>query len=186
VTLLAALLALAAAAGDPASGAPPPELRRQVDALLGSIHGPVAPEVLRALGPGVEEALADAARAEAMPSRRIRALEALASLGGPRAEATHRAVAASAAPSAVRRGAIRGLGRLTGTAGAPRALAPFLERDPDPAVRAAAAEALAESAPAACPRIRARAQAEGDGDRFQRALSTCAAAEGGPGAVPGR
>jgi HEAT repeat protein len=180
VTLLGPLLALAVvAASDPPSAAgPSPEVRREVEELLGSIHGPVAPETFRALGPGVDQVLADVARADGMPSRRIRALEALAALGGPRAEATHRAVAASAAPSAVRRGAIRGLGRLSG-AGAPRALAPFLERDRDPAVRAAAAEALAEAAPAACGRIRARARAEGNDARFQRALDACRTGAGG-------
>jgi HEAT repeat protein len=134
----------------------------------------VAAGAFRALGPGVEDALAEIARAETMPSKRIRALEALAALGGSQADATHRAVAASNAPSAVRRGAIRGLGRLAGPAGATPALAPFLDSDRDPAVRATAAEALAEAAPqAACPRVRARALAERDRGRFARALSAC-------------
>ena len=88
--VLAALLVSAA----PGPTAPTPEVRDQVRALLGSIHGPVPPETFRALGPGVEEALADFARGEEFPSRRIRALEALAGLGGDRAEAVHREVAA--------------------------------------------------------------------------------------------
>jgi hypothetical protein len=179
-------LALALAAAPAADGAPSPAVRQQVDALLGAIHGPVPAETFRALGPGVDAALADVARSAAMPSRRIRALEALASLGGPRAAATHRAVAESAAPSAVRRGAIRGLGRLAGPSGAASALAPFLEGDRDPSVRAAAAEALAEAAPSACARIRTRARAEGDPARFQRALATCAVDRGGGGAAPAR
>jgi HEAT repeat protein len=176
VTLLPAALALAlAATGPAASPSPSPEVREQVEDLLGTIHGPLAPEAFRAVGPGAEEALAEIARSRAMPSRRIRALEALAGLGGPQAEAAHRDVAASAAPTPVRRAAIRGLGRLAGPGGATRALAPYLEGDRDPTVRAAAAEAIAEEAPAAgCGRIRARARAEGDTRRFRRALDACA------------
>jgi hypothetical protein len=174
-------LALAAAPAPP--GAPTPEVRGRVRALLGSIHGPVSPETFRSLGPGAEEALLAFARDErAMPSERIRALEALAGLGGARAEAAHRDVARSAsATSAVRRTAIRGLGSLSGRARAPLELSPFLERDRDPAVRAVAAEALAASAPAeSCEKIRAQARAERSPGRFRRALVAC----GAPGASP--
>jgi HEAT repeat protein len=179
---VALALALAVAAGPDAGAAPSPEVRARVEDLLGALHGPVAPETFRALGPGAEEALAEIARSQTMPSKRIRALEALASLGGARAAEAHRAVAASRAPSAVRRGAVRGLGRLAGQAGAPSALAPYLERDGDPAVRAAAAEALAEVAPEeSCGTIRARARAERarDRDRFGRALARCEGSGGG-------
>jgi HEAT repeat protein len=172
------LLALAVAA-PPAGDAPPPDVRDEVRALLGSIHGPVSPESFRALGPGAEEALLAFARDDStMPSARVRALEALAGLGGARAEAAHRDVARSAsATSAVRRSAVRGLGRLAGRARAPGELTPFLEADPDPAVRAVAAEALAAAAPAeSCPKIRARARAERSPGRFRRALVACGAA----------
>jgi HEAT repeat protein len=177
--LLAPAVALALSLGAARAGAaaPAPEVTSEVDALLGAIHGPVSPEAFRALGPGAEDALAAIARSGAMPSKRIRALEALAGLGGPRAEETHRAVAASDAPASVRRGAVRGLGRLAGPGRAPGLLAPYLDGDRDPAVRAAAAEALAEAAPAqTCARVRARAQAEGGATRFGRALETCARA----------
>lgn len=169
---LVVVLALAAASPPPAT--PSPSVRDQVRALLGSIHGPVAPETFRALGPGAEEALADFAREDGFPSRRLRALDALAALGGDRAEAVHREVLASdTAPRAVRRGAVRGLGRLAGPRAA-AALAPVLDRDRDPLVRAAAAEALAAEAPAdGCERIRARAQVETVPSRFRRALATC-------------
>src|SRR5512142_2601781 len=115
----ALVLALGVAAAPAAPAGPSPEVTSEVDALLGAIHGPVSPEAFRALGPGAEEALAAIARSGAMPSKRIRALEALAGLGGPRAEETHRAVAASDAPAAVRRGAVRGLGQLAGPGRAP-------------------------------------------------------------------
>lgn len=170
MTLLAPIAALALAAA-----APSPEVKAQVEDLLGTLHGPLPTESFRALGPGAEEALVEVARSRGMPSRRIRALEALAGLGGAQAEATHRAVAESAAPPPVRRAAIRGLGHLAGPAGAAQALGPFLEADRDPSVRAAAAEALAEQAPeAGCGRIRARARTEANAGRFGRALDACA------------
>jgi HEAT repeat protein len=171
--LPAAALALALAASAPAE--PSPDVRAEVRALLGAIHGGVSAETFRALGPGAEEALVELARDDGPPLRRVRALEALAGLGGERAEELHREVAASAtAPRAVRRGAVRGLARLAGPARATPELAPFLERDRDPAVRAAAAEALAAVAPAeACPRIRTQARAEQAVGRFRRAMSLC-------------
>src|SRR4051812_21513527 len=76
------------APGQEPQGAPPADVRARVRALLGAIHGPVSPETFRALGPGAEEALLEFARdGEGLPSRRIRALEALAGLGGAQAEA---------------------------------------------------------------------------------------------------
>ncbi len=188
MTLAPIALALALAAPPAASDAePPPDVRDQVRALLGAIHGGVSPETFRALGPGAEAALVDFSREEnGFPSQRIRALEALAGLGGPRAEAVHREIVASpTAPSAVRRSAVRGLARLDGPARAWPELSPILEKDRDPRIRAVAAEALAAHAPAdACPRIRAQVRAEQSPGRFQRALSLCDRARGtGP---PGR
>jgi HEAT repeat protein len=177
MALASFVLALALAAA-PAPDAPRADVRDRVRALLGAIHGPVSPDAFRALGPGAEEALVEFSQdGAAMPSERIRALEALAGLGGARAEGAHRDVARStSAPRAVRRTAVRGLGQLAG-ARAPAELSGFLEKDPDPTVRAAAAEALAAAAPAeACAKIRARARAEPVPARFQRALAGCDAA----------
>ena len=177
MVLLPALLALSLAAG-PAAATPSPETRQRVLELLGSIHGPVSPQAFRAAGPGAEQVLADVARGAGMPSDRIRALEGLAGLGGPAAEAVHRDVAASpAAPPAVRRSAVRGLGRLLAPAAARQALTPLLERDRDPGVRAAAAEALVAAAPQeGCRAVRSRARIEGAPARFGRALRACQAA----------
>jgi hypothetical protein len=180
----AVTLPAAAPSGQPApapasqaSPAPasPAEVREQVRAYLWAIHGSVPPERFRALGPAAVEALADFARTDPSPVRRLRALEALAALGGARAEAVHREVLASpGAPRAVRRGAVRGLARLAGPAGAPSVLGPILEQDRDPAVRAAAAEALASTAPTAgCERVRARSRVDPEPARFGRALEAC-------------
>lgn len=183
MALAPVLLALALAAPRPPPPAPPPasepvsaaEARDRVDAYLGAIHEPVPPAAFRALGPPGEDALVEFAAGDPSPLRRIRALEALAALGGARAEETHREVLASAAsPRAVRRGAVRGLGQLAGPAGATAALGPVMERDRDPAVRAAAAETLARVAPAeGCGRVRSRARIDPEGTRFRRALSDC-------------
>jgi HEAT repeat protein len=174
------LLALALAA-PPSPAAPPEELREEVIGYLGAIHRPVSPEAFRALGPGVEDVLADLAVTDPSPLRRVRALEALAGLGGPRAVQVHREVLAGPAPREVRRGAARGLGRLLGP-GAPATLGPVLERDRDPAVRAAAAEALARAAPGeGCARVRARAKVDPEAARFRHALEDCDRQAGPPG-----
>jgi HEAT repeat protein len=175
MALASVALALALAA-QPGPVEPTPEVRSQVRALLGAIHGPVDVEAFRALGPGAEEALLESARDGTLaPSRRARALEALAGFGGPRAEAVHRELAAAtSAPRAVRRTAVRGLGQLAGAADARVALTGYLERDRDPTVRAAAAEALARAAPEeGCARIRSQARAEASPARYERALSLC-------------
>lgn len=186
--LLALALALPpadAAAPSAADPLPTAEVRDRVSAYLGAIHAAVSPQAFRELGPGAEVALADFARSDRSPIRRLRALEALAGLGGARAERVHREVLADgAAPRPVRRGAVRGLGRLLSPTAAQQALGPVLERDRDPSVRSAAAEVLAAAAPAeACARIRARARAEPEPSRFGRALATCDRAGG---AAPAR
>jgi len=169
----------APAAPSAPEAAPSSDVREQVSAYLGAIHEPVPPASFRALGPGAEDALADFARSDPLPMRRVRALEALAGLGGARAETVHREVLASpTAPPAVRRGAVRGLARLAGPTGAARVLGPVVEGDRDPGVRATAAEELARTAPAAgCGPIRARAKVDAEGARFRRALAECDRAE---------
>jgi HEAT repeat protein len=184
MALAPVLLALALAAPRPPADRPPAsdavapapaEVHERVSAWLGAIHAPVSPDAFRALGPSAEDALAGFARSDPSPVRRLRALEALAGLGGARAEGVHREVLASpSAPTAVRRGAARGLGRLLAPAAAADTLGPVLERDHDPAVRAAAAEALGRASPAdGCARVRAQARLDAERARFQRALDAC-------------
>lgn len=165
------LLALAVAAAPAAS----PEVRADVAALLGVIDRPVSPESFRRFGSEGEAALADIALSRDLPPRRARALEVLAAIRSARAEDVHRTVAASTdAPTTVRRAAIFGLGRLLPRESAAAAIRPFLERDRDPRVRAAAGEALANSG-AACGAVRAQAAKEGETGpaRFARALAAC-------------
>jgi hypothetical protein len=181
--LVAPVLAfvLAAAPVPPPDTTPPSaEVRARVRSLLGAIHRPVDAQAYRNMGPGAEAALAEFAVGDDFPSRRIRALQGLASLGGPRAEAVHRQVAASAAPSAVRQEAVRGLARLAPQSAAP-ALAGFLEQDRDPGVRATAAEALAATSPGECSRIRARARLETEAGLYGHALSQCDRSQPAPG-----
>jgi HEAT repeat protein len=171
----AMLLALAVAAAPAAGPVPSPEVRADVSALLGVIDRPVSPDSFRRFGSEGEAALADIALSRDLPPRRARALEALAALGSPRAEDVHRTVAASPdAPPTVRRAAVRGLGWIVPKERAAASLRPFLERDRDPRVRAAAAEALAGSG-AACGAVRAQAAKEGQAGiaRFARALAAC-------------
>jgi HEAT repeat protein len=173
--ILPVLLAVLVAATDPA--ATPDEVRARARALLGAIDRPVPLEALRRLGPEGEAALADLARSDDFPAFRARALEALAALRAPAAPELHRRLADDpAAPRAVRRAAVRGLGRLLAPGEAVEALRPLLERDRDGAVRAAAAEALSRAAPRdGCGAVRRQAAREGGASRaaFARALVAC-------------
>jgi len=169
----APLLARAAGAAPPVAG----DVRARALELLGGIDRPVGAEPFRALGPDGEAALEDIALSPELPLYRARAVDALALLRSPRAGPVLRRLAEDAAePRVVRRAAVRGLGRLAGPADAPRALEPFLARDRDPAVRAAAADALASAAPrASCGAIRVQALKEDPAARagFRRALAAC-------------
>jgi hypothetical protein len=178
--------------GSPAADAPAAaDVRARTRALLGAIDRPVSAEAFRRLGPDVEAALAEIARSHDYPAFRGRALEALAALGGGHAEELHRELASDgAAPRPVRRAAVRGLARLVPPARAATELTPLLERDADPAIRAAVAEALARSAPAeGCGAVRRQAAREG-GPRaaaFARAVAACDRQRGGVGPRdPGR
>ncbi len=188
--MTAALLALALLAAPDAGAAvcaPPPAggaeacdpaVREKTLALLGAIDRPIRPETWRALGPEAVPVLEEVAASRALPTRRALALEGLAALGGDRAETLHRSLAGDRkAPRAVRRAAVRGLGRLVAADRLDAALRPVLERDPDRAVRASAAEVLSRRSPAtSCAAIRAQARREGDvgGALFARPLAACA------------
>jgi HEAT repeat protein len=158
------------------AGACDPAVREKTLALLGAIDRPIRTETWRALGPEAVPVLAEVAASDALPTRRALALEGLAALGGERAESLHRALAADVKePRAVRRAAVRGLGRLVTADGVDAALRPVLERDPDRAVRATAAEVLSRRSPSAsCSAIRAQARLEGTGSSlYSRALAAC-------------
>jgi hypothetical protein len=182
LALAAALLApgdvCAPASGEAACAPASDEVRARVRALLGAIDRPVRPETWRALGPGAESVLAEVATAPAeLPSRRAKALEGLAAFPGTRARDVHRALASDAsAPLALRRTALRGMGRLVPADEVVGALRGFLEQDPEASVRSAAAEVLARRAPAAsCGAVRAQARREGSegAGLYARALAAC-------------
>ena len=167
--LLLGIALAAAPAADPA-------LARRVDALLGSIERPATAAQWRALGPEAVPVLERiAADPRGRPSRRARAVEGLAAMGGPRAEsAVLAAVRDQGAPWPVRAAGARGAGRLLDENRLPDALSPTLEADPDPRVRAAAAEALARHAPSrTCPAIHARAARDRQAAVYRRALAIC-------------
>lgn len=178
LAVIAAALAAAAPPGPVASD----EVRAEVRALLGVLDRAVSPDAFRRFGPEGEAALVEIALSRDLPPRRARALETLAALGSASAEEVHRAVAASGeAPRTARRAAVLGLGRILPRARSSGALRPFLERDRDPRIRAAAAEALAAAAPGgACGAIRAQADKEDAAtrERFGRALAACSRADG--------
>jgi hypothetical protein len=181
MNLAPVLLAVALVAQDGAPASPPPsdEVRARVRALLLPIDRPVSPGAIRAIGPGAEEALAEIALSRDFSARRARALEVLAALRSVRAEEVHRAASAAGEPRSVRRAAVRGLAVLVPASRVAAELRPFVERDRDPGIRAAAAEALASAAPAdGCAAVRAQAAKEGgDGQaRFRRALRSCSRA----------
>jgi hypothetical protein len=198
-TALALLLALAAqparngvsslpppAGGGPGRGAvqefPAPsdaEVHDRVDAWLGAIDRPIAPERWRALGPRAVPALAAVANdAGALPSRRAAAIAALSAIGGDAARDASLALARSdRAPFSVRASALESAGRLVPAADLARDLAPVLASASDRGVRAAAAKVLADRAPAeACGAIRAQAAREHERARpaFAGALGKCA------------
>lgn len=168
----------------PAADPPPPadaaERAQRIEVALGMIHGGPTPGFWRALGPAAVPELERLARDPgAMPSRRARAIEGLSHLGGDRAAAVLRDLAAAEGlPFSVRAAAMEGAGRLLPAAEVQRALAPVLRGARRAVDRAVAAEVLAERAPATgCPALRARLPREAERDRgtFERALSRCAA-----------
>ena len=169
-----------APAAEPPRAASDAERAQRLEVALGMIHGSPSPAFWRALGPEAVPELERLARdGGALPSRRARALEGLSHLGGDRARAALRELAAAEDPPfSVRAAAMGGAGRLLAAAEVRRTLAPVLEGARRPADRAVAAEVLADRTPAAgCPAVRARLARERERDRgsFWRALSRCQA-----------
>jgi HEAT repeat protein len=177
--MLVHVVALTLALGAPAPAAARPatdqDVRDQVISHLGAIDRPVSAETWRALGPAAEPVLLEVAgSASQPPTRRARALEGLAALGGARAEELHlRLARARAAPPLVRSGAVRGLGRLLAPARLAAEVRPLLA-DGSGRVRQVAGEVLARRAPGeACVDVRAQAAREPVRAPWARALSAC-------------
>ncbi|HTT70005.1 MAG TPA: hypothetical protein VMG32_02185 [Anaeromyxobacteraceae bacterium] len=156
------------------------EVAARVHTYLAAIDTPIRPEQWQALGPRavapLEAVLSDQG---ALPSRRAKAVMALALLGGARARSLVLATARSdGVPLGVRASALEGAGHLLPPGELFLELRPVLEKAPAAPVRALAAGVLSRRAPGgACGAIRAQASREGPEERlaFGRALERCAA-----------
>jgi len=169
-------------------GAPTPEFlakkreeaRKEVEALLGNIDTPIPLERWKKVGSHAAQFLEQTAQdRDALPSRRARALEGLSIVGSKNAPSLMVDLARDGeTPLAVRIEAVRGAGRVLGSASLPNALKPVLEEATDPQLRAMAAEVIAETArDEGCPAVRAQAEKEKErGPRWEKALGRCAAA----------
>jgi hypothetical protein len=186
---LAALLA-AALAGigrtappEPAAEAPrapepsAAEVRKRVEAFLGSIDTPIRPSQWQALGPGAVPVLMEIATSpDRFPPHRARAVDGLAALGGAEAQRTVLAVARSEREFAVRAAALRGAGRLLPPDELLPVLRPVLEAAGPARDRAVAAEVLARhGGEAGCAAVRARLSREDPEEReaFHHARAAC-------------
>lgn len=181
--LLAALLAAPAGlqtrptAKEPVARTPQ-QVRAQVDAYLGSIDTPITPAQWRALGPEAAPVLeAIAQDSKKLPTRRARALSALAVVGSPNASKLVVAIAQRENEAAVvRMSAVRAAGELLDPAGLMLAVKPVLEKAKDARVRAAAAGVLAKRNPKeGCSSVKtqsAREKLETQAT-FARALEDC-------------
>lgn len=185
--LIAALVALGPGAHRSATPPPQPdapvavtplspdELRKTVDAYLGTIDTPIAPSRWQALGPAaaplLERVLDDRG---AFPSRRAKALDGLVSAAPDRAAPRLGALAQSEEePVVVRVAALHGAARLLPAHKLVTALRPVLEHAREPGLRAQAAELLARHGRSAgCQAVRAQAAHE-EKDALERALQHC-------------
>jgi HEAT repeat protein len=194
--LLSALLALllAAPAGlqtrppdkATAKAKSPQQVRAQVETFLESIDTPVLPEQWRALGPEAAPVLeAIAQDPKKLPTRRARALAALAIVGSPRAPKLVTSIAQSPTEQAlVRMSAVRAAGDLLDPAGLVVAIKPVLVGAKDARVRAAAAGVLAKRSPKeGCSSVRTQSAREKPVAQatYARALEDCEAALKLPG-----
>jgi HEAT repeat protein len=156
----------------------PEPVKAQVESYLDSIDTPVRPEQWRALGPDAAPVLeAIAQDPKKLPTRRARAVSALAVVGSPRASKLIVSIAQrESEKSVVRMSALRAAGDLLDPAGLLVAVKPVLEGARDNRVRAAAASVLARRSPKeGCASVRtqsAREKSEARGT-FARALEEC-------------
>jgi HEAT repeat protein len=188
-TLLAAPAGLQTRPGTEPVTRTPQEVRAQVDSYLGSIDTPVRPEQWRALGPEAAAVLeAIAQDPKKLPTRRARALAALAIVGSPRASKLVVTIAQrETEASVVRMSALRAAGDLLDPAGVVIAVKPVLEKARDARVRAAAAGVLARRNPKeGCTSIRSQSAREKSETRatFARALEDCEIALRSPRPTP--
>jgi hypothetical protein len=156
----------------------PTQVRAQVDAYLDSIDTPITPEQWRALGPEGARALESAAQDQKrLPTRRARAVSALAVVGSPHASKVVVALARRESEKpVVRMSALQAAGQLLSPADLMATVKPVLETAKDPHVRATAAAVLVKRTPQdGCALVRGHAAREREELRpsFERALAAC-------------
>ena len=184
--LLAATLAGLGRTAPPAPAADAPqapepsqaEVRKRIEAFLGSIDTPIRPAQWQALGPGAVPVLKEIATSpDRFPPHRARAVDGLAARGGAEARRTVLAIARSEGePFTIRAAALRGAGRLLPPDELLSALRPVLEAAGPARDRAVAAEVLASQAgEAGCAAVRARLSREDpeEQETFHHARAAC-------------
>lgn len=180
---LVATLALALAAPLAATQAPAArpltdaQVRSAVHTYLGSIDTPISAARWQALGPRAETELLAVAAADALPSRRAKAIDGLTALGSSQSQPLFSKLAAAEGEAlSVRYAAIRGLGRLLPEPQLLPALEPLLEHSRDARVRAYAGQQLTRRIPSSgCRVLRAQVAREAAATRpqFDRAREPC-------------
>jgi HEAT repeat protein len=155
-----------------------PELRSQVMARLATIDTRIPDSAWRFLGQRAEPVLRDVASDRSnLPTRRAKALDGLAVVGGTAVAAIFRAtMLAESEPLVVRFAALRGLGRVANPELLPTELRPALEGAGDANVRAFAGEVLVQRAGrTACPMVWSQVSSESEATRghFEHALRLC-------------
>jgi HEAT repeat protein len=144
--LLVPLPALAA----PAATASTDEVKHTVEVYLGSIDTPIPEARWKALGPAAAPYLASIAEKDELPTRRAKALSALALVDPSRAAPLAVADAANAQqPLVVRSAAVRAVARTVPAPEAVAVLRPLLATQDAP-LQKRAAEALASVGPEGC------------------------------------
>jgi hypothetical protein len=190
--LLAAVLLLSSGLGRAADRKPPPpdaagrqeaqalpdeEVAARVQAFLGSIDTPISYAHWRALGPRAAALLLPLAKDSAQfPTRRAKAVDGLAAIAPPDAQALFVALASGEGePLVVRLSAVRGLGQVVPAKRLQATLAPLLTGAKEHAIRAGAAEVLA-SRGLGCAAVEAQLKRETAEVRgaYHRAQKACA------------
>jgi hypothetical protein len=162
-----------------APSATPDAVKQTVEAYLGSIDTPIPEARWKALGPEAGPVLAAIATEDVLPSRRAKALHALAIVDAARAAPLAAAAAANVQqPLVVRSAAVWAVARTMPPAEAVAVLRPMLMTASVPLQRRSA-EALASLGPPGCAALLAQA-AHMSGDSktpIAQALSRCAVAQ---------
>jgi len=172
LSLVLALPALGAPAG------PNESVKQTVEAYLGTIDTPVTDARWKALGPDAGPVLASIAAEDPLPTRRAKALHALAVVDPARAAPLARADAANVhEPLVVRSAAVAAVAMTLPAAEAVQVLRPVLAQANVPLQRRCA-EVLASVGPAGCAAVQAHTAHLNDEARapYATALAHCSAA----------